>query len=259
MHGVRLEVESHIVTGATPAIKNLDRAVYQAGILIQGQVMVPMAAARSVLAKRQKELGVAVVDIGGGTTGVAVFEEGDVLYSSVIPVGAGHITNDIAIGLKTGIDVAEKVKLKYVGAHPGKAAATGQIDLDEFGGTGSISLKELHDIAEARLDEIFTLVKMELKKVGKDQLLPGGVVLTGGGAKIPGIDELARELLQLPTVIGVPEGFGGLASRVNDPSFAAAIGLMQENMNHSAIASEGHGNIGQTVDKIRSVFKKLLP
>lgn len=259
MHGVRLEVESHIVTGATPAIKNLDRAVYQAGILIQGQVMVPMAAARSVLTKRQKELGVAVVNIGGGTTGVSVFEEGDVLYSSVIPVGAGHITNDIAIGLKTDIDVAEKVKLKYVSAHPGRSVAGGEVQLGEFGGTGTVSLKDLHDIAEARLDEIFTLVKMELKKVGKDQLLPAGVVLTGGGAKMPGIDELARELLELPTVIGVPEGFGGLATRVNDPSFAAAIGLMQENMNHSAIAPEGHANIGQTVDKIRSVFKKLLP
>jgi len=259
MNGVRLEVESHIVTGATPAIKNLDRAVYQAGILIQGQMLVSMAAARAVLTKRQRELGVAVVDVGGGTTGVAVFEEGDILYSGVIPVGAGHVTNDLAIGLKTDIEVAEKIKLKYVTAQPGRGGAATEIDLGEFGGTGTASLKDLQDIAQARLEEIFALVKVELHKVGKEQLLPGGVVLTGGGAKMPGIDELAREVLQLPVVIGVPEGFGGLASRVNEPSFAAAIGLMLENMNHAALSPSASGNIGQTVDKIRSVFKRFLP
>lgn len=160
MNGVRLEVESHIITGATPAIKNLDRSIYQAGIEIQGQVLVPLAAARAVLTKRQKELGVAVIDIGGGTTGIAIFEEGDVLYSSVLPVGAGHITNDLAIGLKTDIDTAEKIKLKYVKAHVSKANLSEKIKIDELEGDDTlITRRELQRIAGARLEEIFHLVR----------------------------------------------------------------------------------------------------
>ncbi|HSX00875.1 MAG TPA: cell division protein FtsA [Candidatus Saccharimonas sp.] len=260
MRGVRLEVESHIVTGATPAIKNLDRCIYQAGIDIQGQVLVPLAAARAVLSKRQKELGVAIIDIGGGTTGVAVFEEGDVLSSSILPVGAAHITNDLAIGLKTDIDTAEKIKLKYVRAHGAKANLTEKIRIEELEGEETlVSRRELQKIAGARLEEIFYLVRQELKKVGKDHLLPGGVVLTGGGAKMAGIDELAKELLELPAVIGKPEGFSGIVDRISDPAFAAPIGLMLENMTHAAVPPAPGAGIGQTVDKIKGIFKNLLP
>lgn len=260
MNGVRLEVESHIVTGATPAIKNLDRSIYQAGIEIQGQVLVPLAAARAVLSKRQKELGVAVVDIGGGTTGIAIYEEGDVLYSSVLPVGAGHITNDLAIGLKTDVDTAEKIKLKYVRAHASKVNLAEKIRIEELEGDDNlVARRELQNIAGARLEEIFQLVRTELKKVGKDHLLPGGVVLTGGGAKMAGIDELAKELLQLPATIGKPEGFSGIVDRINDPAFAAPVGLMLENMSHGAVAPQPGAGIGQTVDKIKGIFKNFLP
>ena len=260
MHGVRLEVESHIITGSVPAIKNLDRSIHQAGIAIQGQVLVPLASARAVLTKRQKELGVALVDIGGGTTGVAVYEEGDILYSSVLPVGAGHITNDLAIGLKTSIDTAEKIKLKYVRAHVAKANLAEKIRIEELDGEDNlVSRKELQKIAGARLDEIFHLVRSELKKVGKDAMLPGGVVLTGGGAKMPGIEELAKETLQLPAVIGKPEGFTGIVDRINDPAFSAPIGLMLENMSHGAIEAAPGAGIGQTVDKIKKTLRNLLP
>jgi cell division protein FtsA len=260
MHGVRLEVESHIITGSVPAIKNLDRSIHQAGIAIQGQVLVPLAAARAVLTKRQKELGVALVDIGGGTTGVAVYEEGDILYSSVIPVGAGHITNDLAIGLKTSIDTAEKIKLKYVRAHNSKAALAEKLKIDELDEDESIiTRKELQKIAGARLDEIFQLVRAELRKVGKDVMLPGGVVLTGGGAKMPGIEEMAKEALQLPAVVGKPEGFSGIVDRINDPAFAAPIGLMLENMSNSQIETMPGDGIGQTVDKIKRTLRNLLP
>jgi len=260
MHGVRLEVESHIITGSVPAIKNLDRSIHQAGIAIQGQVLVPLAAARAVLTKRQKELGVALVDIGGGTTGVAVYEEGDILYSSVIPVGAGHITNDLAIGLKTSIDTAEKIKLKYVRAHNSKAALAEKLKIDELDEDESvITRKELQKIAGARLDEIFQLVRAELRKVGKDVMLPGGVVLTGGGAKMPGIEEMAKEALQLPAVVGKPEGFSGIVDRINDPAFAAPIGLMLENMSNSQVEMMPGDGIGQTVDKIKRTLRNLLP
>jgi cell division protein FtsA len=260
MHGVRLEVESHIITGSVPAIKDLDRSIHQAGIAIQGQVLVPLAAARAVLTKRQKELGVALVDIGGGTTGVAVYEEGDILYSSVIPVGAGHITNDLAIGLKTSVDTAEKIKFKYVRAHTSKANLAEKIRIEELDSEDNvISRKELQNIAGARLDEIFQLVRAELRKVGKDVMLPGGVVLTGGGAKMPGIEDLAKEALQLPAVVGKPEGFSGIVDRINDPAFAAPIGLMLENMSHTHEQLAPGAGIGQTVDKIKGIFKNLLP
>lgn len=260
MHGVRLEVESHIITGSVPAIKNLDRSIHQAGIAIQGQVLVPLAAARAVLTKRQKELGVALVDIGGGTTGVAVYEEGDILYSSVLPVGAGHITNDLAIGLKTSIDAAEKIKLKYVRAHTPKANLAEKIRIEELEGEDNVvTRKELQNIAGARLDEIFHLVRAELRKLGKDVMLPGGVVLTGGGAKMIGIEDLAKEALSLPAVVGRPEGFSGIVDRISDPAFAAPIGLMLENMSHTEEEPAPGQGIGQTVDKIKKTLRNLLP
>ena len=260
MHGVRLEVESHIITGSVPAIKNLDRSIHQAGIAIQGQVLVPLAAGRAVLTKRQKELGVALIDIGGGTTGVAVYEEGDILYSSVLPVGAGHITNDLAIGLKTSVDAAEKIKLKYVRAHTPKANLSEKIRIEELEGEDAlVTRKELQNIAGARLDEIFQLVRSELRKLGKDVMLPGGVVLTGGGAKMAGIEDLAKDALSLPAVVGRPEGFTGIVDRISDPAFAAPIGLMLENMSHTEEEPASGPRIGQTVDKIKKTLRNLLP
>ena len=261
MSGVRLEVETHVITGATPTLKNLDRSIYQVGIEIQSRVMVPLAAARAVLTKRQKELGVAIVDIGGGTTGVAVYEEGDVLSSSIIPVGANHITSDLAIGLRTDIDVAEKIKLTHAKAYYPKGVPDDMIKIDELGASSDpVSRKFLQEIVAARLDEIFSLVQAELKKVGKEQLLPGGIVLTGGGAKLAGIDDLAKAKLKLPVIIGKPEGFSGIVDRVNDPAFATPIGLMLENMSYGpATTSRTNAKLGETVDKLKARFKKFLP
>lgn len=260
MNGVRLEVEAHIVTGATPAIKNLHRSIYQANIDIESQSLVPLAAARAVLSKKQKELGTAVVDIGGGTTGIAVFEEGDVLYSSVLPVGASHITNDIAIGLRTDIEVAEKIKLKYVKAYAGKVNPNEKLRIDELGEASVVIKKDLYAIADARLEEILGMVRDELKHIGKDGMLPGGVVLTGGGANMPGIEAAAKEVLKLPVTIGKPEGLSGLSDKVSDPAFAAPVGLMLENM---AVASPHHdkanARLGETVDRLKKTLRNLLP
>lgn len=261
MNGVRLEVDTHIITGASPAIKNLNRSIYQAGIDIEGQVLVPLAAARAVLTKRQKELGVALVDIGGGTTGIAVFEEGDVLYSSVLPVGAGHITNDLAIGLRTSIEIAEKIKLKYVNAHPGKVSSTEKLRIEELQSDEMVvSRRELNRIVGARLDEIMQMIKAELKKVRKDGMLPAGIVLTGGGAKMAGIAELAKEALGLPVAIGKPEGLSGIADKVNDPAFATPVGLMIENMSFAHTSGDKTNlKIGQTVERIKQTLRNLLP
>jgi cell division protein FtsA len=260
MNGVRLEVDTHIITGATPAIKNLNRAIYQAGIDIEGQILVPLAAARAVLTKQQKELGVAVIDIGGGTTGVAVFEEGDVLYSSVLPVGSGHITNDLAIGLRTNIDTAEKIKIKYIKAHTGKINSTEKVRIEELEGEDMvIQRRELTKIAGARLEEIFQMVREELRKVGKDVMLPSGVVLTGGGAKLPGIEEFAKDALRLPVTIGRPTDLSGIADRVNNPAFAAPVGLMLENMAYARVGDRSNLKLGQTVEKIKKTLRNLLP
>lgn len=260
MNGVRLEVETHIITGASPAIKNLNRSIYQAGIDIEGQVLVPLAAGRAVLTKRQKELGVALIDIGGGTTGIAVYEEGDVLYSSVLPVGAGHITNDLAIGLRTSIDVAEKIKLKYINAHPGKVSSTEKLRIEELQSDEMVvSRRELNRIAGARLEEIMSMIKAELKKIGKDGMLPAGIILTGGGAKMPGIAEMAKESLGLPVAIGKPEGLSGIAERVADPAYAAPVGLMYENMAFGHGGDKANLKIGQTVEKIKKTLRNLLP
>lgn len=259
MNGVRLEVEAHIVTGATPAIKNLQRAVYQAGIDIEGQVMVPLAAARAVLTKKQMELGVAVVDIGGGTTGIAVYEDGEVLSSSVLPVGASHITNDLAIGLRTDIEIAEKIKRTHIKISLSKSGGNDKIRIEELGAEGVVSRRDLTDIAGARLEEIFTMVRQELAKAGKDGMLPAGVVLTGGGAKLPGIEELAKHVLQLPVTIGQPSGLSGLIDKVSDPAFAAPVGLMLENMAHAGTGERSADRLGDTVDRIRKTLRNLLP
>jgi cell division protein FtsA len=261
MNGVRLEVETHIITGATPAIKNLNRSIYQAGIDIEGEVLVPLAAARAVLSKRQKELGVVLIDIGGGTTGIAVYEEGDVLYSSVLPIGSGHITNDLAIGLRTGIDVAEKIKLKYVRAQSAKIASSEKVRIEELeSGDMMVARRELNKIVSARLDEIFQMVRSELAKVGKDLMLPGGAVLTGGGAKMGGIDEFAKDVLKLPVVIGKPEGLSGIVDRISDPAYAAPVGLMLENMSHAGqVSDRANLKLGQTVEKIKKTLRNFLP
>ena len=259
MNGVRLEVEAHIVTGATPAIKNLQRAIYQAGIDIEGQVMVPLAAARAVLSKKQMELGVAVVDIGGGTTGIAVYEDGEVLSSSVLPVGANHITNDLAIGLRTDIEIAEKIKRTHVKISSSKSGGNDKLRIEELGSEGVVLRRDLNDIAEARLEEIFTMVRKELAKADKDGMLPAGVVLTGGGAKLPGIEEIAKQVLQLPVTLGQPSGLSGLVDKVSDPAFAAPVGLMLENMTHAGVSEHSAARLGDTVDRIRKTLRNLLP
>ncbi len=260
MNGVRLEVETHIITGATPAIKNLNRSIYQAGIDIEGQVLVPLAAARAVLSKRQKELGVALVDIGGGTTGVAVYEEGDVLYSSVLPVGSSHITNDLAIGLRTNVDIAEKIKLRYAKADHHKSGGTEKIRIEELEGDEVlVSRRELNKIVGARLDEIFQMVRAELRQASKDVMLPAGIVLTGGGAKLEGIEEYARESLKLPVIIGKPEGLSGMIDKISDPAFAAPVGLMLENIGYTGSTDRTNAKLGATVDKIKQTLRNLLP
>ncbi len=271
MNGVRLEVDAMIVEGSVPDIKNLTKCVYQSGIEIDDMVLKPLAAAKAVLDRKQKELGVILINIGGGTTSFAVFEESNLAHTAVLPVGAGHITNDIAIGLRTSIDVAEKVKLEYGSALPGEVDKKEEVDLSQVDSReeGIVSRYHVSEIIEARLEEIFNLINKELKAIGKSGLLPAGAVLTGGGAKLPHIVDLAKDVLGLPVQIGYPMQLGGVLDKVDDPSFAVAVGLvLWADENNSASKGKFYGekiideisrSAGDTVEKVRGWIKKFLP
>ncbi|OGY48385.1 MAG: cell division protein FtsA [Candidatus Buchananbacteria bacterium RIFCSPHIGHO2_02_FULL_39_17] len=269
MTGVRLEVDTQIIQGLSSQIKNLTKAVYRTGVNIQDLVLSILATAEAVLANRQKELGVAVVNIGGSTTSLAVFEEGDILHTAVLPVGSDHITSDIAIGLRISIDTAEKIKLEYGSALSNGVSKREEIDIGELEGQESnfVSKKYVTEITEARAEEIFTKVDAELRKVGKSGKLPAGIILTGGGAKLTGMVEAAKKHLRLPASLGRPFNVTSAIDKINDPAFSTAIGLV---IWGAAVASShqagGLGRFFQVLpglnsltNQIKKFFKKILP
>lgn len=264
MTGIRLEVEAHIVTGMIPAVRNIEKCVLQAGVDIQDIIPGALAACEAVLSKRQKELGVVVVDIGSGGTSVSVFEEGTILHTAVIPVGGENVTNDIAIGLRTSVDTAEKIKIEYGSCIPDEVNDREMIDLSSFSKIDmqKISKKHLVEIIEARYHEIFLLVKEELAKIHRDGMLPAGVVLTGAAVKIPGIIDLARETLNLPVQIGFPQNFEGVVDKIEDPAYATAIGLLiwgtRFESRHFGFRFKGL-NLRKTFSGIKNWAKQLLP
>ncbi len=263
MNGIRLEVEALIIEGSTPHIKNLTKCFDQLRIGIENFVLTSLASARSILTKRQKELGVVLVDIGGGTTSISAFEENDLLLTSVVPVGGSHITNDIAIGLRTSIDVAEKVKLEFGNAMPKEISKKEDINLAEIDSNeeGTVSRYHVAEIIEARLEEIFTLVNKELKAIKRDGLLPAGVVLTGGTAKLPGAVDLAKNIFGLPAQTGFPVTLGGLVDKVDEPSFATAIGLLIWGIENASAGIKNKTRsdfIGLNLEKVTNKTKKWL-
>jgi cell division protein FtsA len=266
MSGIRLEVDTVIVQAASPFIKNLGKALGQAGVSIDDSVLAPLAAAQAVLNKRQKELGVVLVDIGGGTTGVVVFEEGELLHSAIVPVGSARITNDVAIGLRTSIETAETVKIHYGHAIAREVPRDEEIDLSQVDPSEDqhVSRRHLADIIEARVEEIFELVNQELKGIGREGQLPAGAIMTGAGAKLPGVLELAKKHLRLPVQLGVPVNVTTVIDRVDDPSFATAVGLVAWAAEYSAGAASrnpfaGGMFAGEQMEKMKKIFKRFLP
>ncbi|MDO8529086.1 MAG: cell division protein FtsA [bacterium] len=269
MKGVRLEMNALIIECSSNQVKSLTKCVRQSGIDINEVVLESLAAGVAVLNRKQKELGVVLVNIGGGTTSITVFEDGDLLHTAILPVGAGHITNDIAIGLRTSIDVAEKVKLEFGSAFPEEISKKEEIDLSQIDSqeAGAVSRYHVAEIIEARTEEIFTMVQKELKKIGKAELLPAGAVITGGGAKLPQIVELAKNILGLPAQIGFPVNLGGMMNKVDDPSFSTVIGLVLWNEEQKGdsrkrskkILSGISQNTEETVKKMRRWVEKFLP
>ncbi len=224
MHGVRLEVEAHIVTASTPSLKSQDMALQKAEIIPSHHTVSSLAAAEAVLSRQQKEAGTALIDIGAGTTNLIVFEDGEVQHIAVLPIGGQHITNDLAIGLKTDLDIAEQVKLQH--ANLSKDARKMNVMVKVGNRAHNFQYEEIAMIIEARVEELLEYADKELQKIKRSRKLPGGIVLTGGGAKIPGIDDFTRQKLQLAARIAKLEGVSGLVDTVEDQSFVVVVGLM---------------------------------
>lgn len=270
MRGLRLEGEITVIGVPTASVTNMTKVISQAEVSIDGMIFNSIASARAILNKKQKEQGVILLDIGAGTTSYAVYEEGELVDANVLPIGASHITNDIAIGLKTTLEIAEKIKCQHLDADPNKVR-DGEIDLAKLGNggeEGKVSRKEVTDIADARLKEIFSMVRKELKRIKRDAMLPAGVVLTGGGAKLKGIVSQAKEYLELPAQLGIPSlEVGGTIDKLDDPSYSTSIGLMLQGLEMEPQEGTGgnfkfnfnNAKMEGLADKAKSIFKHFLP
>lgn len=283
MTGVRLEVDTHIVTGGTTAVKNLEKCVGELGVAAMGVVFGGLASAFAVLSDTEKELGVVLVDIGGGTTDIAIFVEGALSYSSVIPIGAKNITNDLAIGLRISLESAEKIKL-LLSKKPKTAFSDeaekekNKREADEMDLTSlqlpedlkKVSRKTLTEgIIKPRLNEIFALIGLEIKKSGFGGMTPSGIVITGGGAETVGMVEAARKNLAMPVRIGIPTNVTGLIDEIMTPAFATAVGLVQYGVKQVPQSSSGMINqmgklsgkfpVKGLVGKIVNAIKPFLP
>jgi len=269
MTGIRLEVDAQIILGASAQIKNLTKAIYRSGLEIEDLVLSVLATSEAALTNRQKDLGVAIVDIGSSTTSLAIYEEGEILHSTILPIGSEHITNDIAIGLRVSIEVAERIKVEYGGCFANNVSKKEELDLYELG-TGEheiIKKKYLSEIIEARVEEIMQKIDGELRKVQRSGMLPAGVVFTGGGAKLPGLLDAAKQYLRLPATLGYPLNFISATDKINDLSFVNVVGLVKwgSMMSQSGPKTKnvsmlgGIKKVGGLVSSTKDWFKTLLP
>ncbi len=255
MKCVRLEADTTIIDVPTQDMRNIEQVLELSGASVDEVVAVPLAIAQSALDRQQKELGVVVIDIGAATTSICVYEENELVHMAVLPIGAGHITNDLAIGLRTSVSVAEQVKLQYGTAVAATVDRREECDLSVIDPQEDLVITRHHiaEIIQARMEEIFAMVQEELQKIGKADLLPAGAVLTGGGAKLPHIVPLAKEILHLPVHLGEPNRLPGIFDSVDDPAFVTALGLIHWRINHES-SHESTGAIAQSASKITSAF-----
>lgn len=260
MTGTRLEVDAHVVSALTPHLVNLQKAAESAKVVPHSVIVAGVAAARAVLTETQLENGVALVDIGGATTNIAIYEEGDLQYLAVLPLGGINITNDLAIGLKTDPEIAEIVKTEHASGVIRHENAG--VSVKHGGEIYSFETRDIDEIVEARLEEIFEAVQREFKRAGRAGKLPSGIVLTGGTAQLKGIVEYAKEYLGLAARIGKTSGYGGVADNIEKPQFATAVGLMlidatTGDMDHSNKKQSGMtlGRAGGALTKFLARFK----
>jgi cell division protein FtsA len=269
MHGYRLEVEAHIITASQATVENLRQCVGAANVEVLQFVLNPLASGDVVLTDTERQSGVAVCDIGGGTTDLALYVDGHVWHTMVLAVGGNHITNDIATGLRLPLEQAEEIKKKYGFAMKSGVGAEEYFTVKAFGEEQPIRImrKDLVHIIEARVEEVFALTLQEIKRSGYDGLLPAGMVLTGGSSALPGIRSLASQVLGLPVRTAQPENLVGLVDQLNSPAYSTGVGLLHWAAAHTEEempAQHGRGRLIKyenkvNLDPLKDFFKRLLP
>ncbi|MBU1721889.1 cell division protein FtsA [Patescibacteria group bacterium] len=264
MTGIRLEVDAQMIYGASSHIKNISKAVYRTGIDIDDLVLSVVATADIVLTSRQKELGVVMVDVGGSTTTIAVYEEGNMIHSAVIPIGSNHITNDLALGLQTSIDVADQIKMAYGQCTMKGVSSDDIIDLSEFGEEPQpVSKAFMVEIISARVTELMEKINAELLSIQRKALLPAGAIFAGGGSKLRGMTDVAKQVLQVNATLGYPHGIQSATDKIKDSAYTGAIGLVKwgalMNMRSGDKSMIRFPGGKQVATHMRKIFKFLVP
>ena len=264
MNGIRLELDAVLVESTIPPIKNLEKFINDAGLHILSSETAIITSSSAILTKKQKELGVIVIDMGAGTTSFAVYEEGRLIHFKILPIGSAHITSDIAIGMRIPVDLAEKVKIMFGYAMESHIPNDKRVKIDlskiNEEEVGTYSVNFLSGIIEARLKEIFSLISKDLREIGREGLLPAGVILVGGGANLRSIIDLAKRELKLPVKIAIPRGVEGSVADVDNPMFATLVGLLltgfseQNTMESNQSFEEKSNFINNIWNKIVKIF-----
>ena len=259
MSGVRLEAKVHMVTGAVSAAQNIVKCIQRCGLEVDDIILEQLASSYSVLTDDEKELGVCIVDIGGGTTDIAVFTEGAIRHTAVIPIAGDQVTNDIAVALRTPTQHAEDIKIKYACALRQLTSLEDTIEVPGVGDRDSrkMSRQTLAEVVEPRYEELFTLVQAELRRSGFEEIIPAGIVLTGGSSKMEGLIELAEEVFHMPVRLGVPQGISGLVDVVRNPIHATGVGLLlygkQQNITRNVFDEQENG-FGRLLKRMKQWF-----
>jgi len=269
MFGQRLDVDVHIVSGGVTAIQNLGQCIESAGVEIESLVFSPLAAADAVLDQEEREQGVVLVDIGGGTTDIAVFVEGAIFHTSVLPVGGEHLTRDLVAGLKAPFSSVEELKIHHGSALPSRIEVDEIVEVEAFGGqrTKSVSRRKVAEILQARVEEILEMVYIDVRRAGFDEMIAAGIVLSGGTAALEGIAELSEMVLHMPVRIGVPRGVLGLSDSLNSPAYGTSVGLLRWAIEEDDHLSNGHKTdlhlpileMSGMFDSARKWLKALVP
>lgn len=269
MFGQRLDVDVHIVSGSVTAIQNLGQCIESAGVEIESLVFSPLAAADAVLDQEEREQGVVLVDIGGGTTDIAVFVDGAIFHTSVLPVGGEHLTRDLVAGLKAPFSNVEELKIQHGAALPSRIEVDEIVEVEAFGGqrTKQVSRRKIAEILQARVEEILEMVYIDVRRAGFDEMLAAGIVLSGGTAALEGIAELSEMVLHMPVRIGMPRGIDGLSDSLNSPAYGTSVGLLRWAVEEDDHIGNGHKTnlhlpvleMSGMFDSARKWLKTLVP
>ncbi len=257
MHGFRLDVETHVITAAVASIQNLVKCIRGIGVDIDDLVLEPLASSEAILTDDEKQAGIMLADIGGGTTDIAIFKDGSIWHTAILPVAGYQLTRDVAIGLGLPFDVAEEMKKRYgsvMSIYEGAAESTSPLSEDGHGA----SYQDLYDILRARVEEIIRLILLELPRSEYESLVPAGLVLTGGSSNLSGIDALGREILRLPVRVGTPDNISGINDALRDPAYATSVGLLMWGAKNDRSPNWKSNRWGISFRRLASQIKSLF-